>query len=145
MTLVIKEDSIAMAAKVDSTISEFGESQGEEYFEERIRGKDSLVLVAYEDGKPAGYLVGYDRDSDSSFYCWMAGVSPMFRRRGILKALMERMEAWAKQKGYKRIKVKTRNSRREMLSYLIGYGYMFTLVEEKEEISENRLHLEKSL
>jgi len=51
----------------------------------------------------------------------MAGVNPNFRKKGILKKLMNYQDNWAKEKGYKKIKIKTRNARREMLSYLIKY------------------------
>ncbi len=50
---------------------------------------------------------------------------------------------WAKRQGYSKLKIKTRNARREMLSFLVKNGFNFTEVEKKENIIENRINLEK--
>ena len=51
---------------------------------------------------------------DNSFYCWMAGVNPEFKWKGVLKAMMSYLENWVKEKGYSKISIKTRNRRREI-------------------------------
>jgi GNAT superfamily N-acetyltransferase len=104
-----------------------------------------LIIVAYVDDQPAGYTVGYDKFEDGSFYCWMAGVNPKFRKLGLLKSLMDYEDKWAKEKGYNKIKIKTRNNRREMLSYLVKYGFFFTEVIQQHNIDDNRILLEKEL
>ncbi|MBI2038000.1 MAG: GNAT family N-acetyltransferase [Candidatus Magasanikbacteria bacterium] len=141
--IVIKEDSIEIAVAVNATIAEFESKYSKEYFQERINGKDSLILVAYADNQPVGYMVSYKKHDDSSFYCWMTGVNPVFRRLGILNKLMRRLTEWAKQHGYKKITIKTRNSRREMLSYLVKSGFNFTEVQPQILIEDNRILLEK--
>ena len=107
--------------------------------------KEHLIIIASYDNQPAGYLIGYDKFGDDSFYCWMAGVDNNFRKKGILKALTDYQDKWAKSKGYNKIKIKTRNNRREMLSYLVKYGFLFTEVIEYPKIEENRILLEKNL
>ena len=52
---------------------------------------------------------------------------------------------WAKDKGYHILKIKTRNNRREMLSFLIRNGFYFTEVEAKENIKDNRINLQKDI
>lgn len=74
------------------------------HFLDRYKDKKRLILVAYADGQPAGYLVAYDKDDDGSFYCWMAGVDPLFRRCGILSELMKYLGDWAKGHGYGKIR-----------------------------------------
>ena len=143
--IVVKEVLIEDAVAVNATITEFNEPYAKEYFEERYGDKEKLIIVAYVSGTAAGYVVSYDRDEDGSFYCWMAGVNPEFRGRGVLKALMDYQEKWAKSKGYGKIKVKTRNNRREMLGYLVKYGFYFTGAEEHSNIEENRIFLEKKI
>lgn len=143
--IVIKEDSIDVAVKVNATIVEFDEPYSKEYFEERYKGKEKLILVAYIDNQSVGYMVSYDRNDDGSFYCWMAGVDPNFRRLGILKKLMEYLNDWAKNKGYKKITIKTRNNRREMLSFLVKAGFNFTEVQSQPSIDDNRILLERMI
>lgn len=143
--IAIKEVPIEDAVKANLTIPEFEERYNKDYFEDRYKNKETLIIAAYFGKKPAGYLIGYDRFSDRSFYCWMTGVVPKFRKKGILKAMMDYEETWAKNRGYNKIKIKTRNKRREMLIYLAKYGFYFTGVEAYPNIEENRILAEKKI
>lgn len=143
--VVVREVPIEEAVKVNATIVEFEAPYEKDYFESRYKDKERLIIVAYIDNNPAGYIVGYDRDADGSFYCWMAGVDPKFRKRGVLKSLMEYQDDWAREHGYNKLTIKTRNNRREMLSYLVRYGFSFTQVDQFPDISDNRIHLVKNL
>jgi len=141
--IIIKEVPIEEAVKVNATIVEFDEPYTKDYFEERYKDKDKLIIAAYLDNQPVGYIVGYDKLNDDSFYCWMTGVNPDFRKRGVFKALMDYQEKWAKDKGYKKIKIKTRNNRREMLGYLVKYGFNVVEVVQYPDIENNRIFFEK--
>lgn len=141
----IKEVLIEEVVKVNATIVEFDAPYQKDYFEERYKDKEKLIIVAYVDDQPAGYIVGYDKFGDGSFYCWMAGVNPKFRKLGLLKAMMDYEDKWAKEKGYNKIKIKTRNNRREMLAYLVKYDFFFTEVVQQPNIDDNRILLEKDL
>jgi predicted GNAT superfamily acetyltransferase len=144
----VKEVGIEVVVKVNAAIKEFSDYNkplDKSYFESRYSGKDRLVIAGYFEGELAGYIVGYDNFGDGSFYCWMAGVDPKFRRKGVLKALMLYQDNWAKERGYDRIKIKTRNNRREMLTYLVRAGFLFTGVESFTPVEENRILLEKEL
>ncbi len=143
--VVVREVPIEEAVRVSSTIVEFDEVYQRDYFESRYKDKQKLIIVAYVDDQPAGYIVGYDEYHDGSFYCWMAGVDPKFRKRGVLKALMDYEDNWARKNGYNKIRIKTRNNRREMLSYLVRYGFSFIEVEPYPNIADNRIHLVKNL
>lgn len=114
-------------------------------FHERTKQKKTLALVADVEGEPAGYVVAYDRDGDGTFYCWMAGVDPSFRRMGVLRALMGYLETWTAREGYKALRIKTRNNRREMLAFLVKHGFHFRGVETYEDPADNRILLEKAL
>jgi len=143
--ITIKEVPIEEAVKVNATIVEFDAPYQKDYFEDRYKNKDKLIIVAYVNDQPSGYIVGYDKFEDGSFYCWMAGVNPKFRKLGLLKTLMDYEDKWAKEKGYNKIKIKTRNNRREMLAYLVKYGFFFTEVVQNPNIDDNRILLEKEL
>lgn len=141
----IKEVEINETIKVHKNVLEFNETEPNvEYFENRYKNRDRLIIVAYYNNIPIGYIIGYDKyEDEESFYCWMAGVDNNYRRLGVLTALMNYQIKWATNKGYKKLKIKTRNNRRAMLSFLVKEGFYFTSIEQKEEIRENRINLEK--
>ena len=144
--IVVKEVPIDEAVKVNRNVIEFdGKDTTKEDFEKRYVGKDNLIIVAYYKNIPIGYIIGYDRDNDGSFYCWMAGVDNNYRRLGALTSLMNYQMNWAKKKGYNKLKIRTRNNRREMLSFLVKNGFNFVSVENREDITENRINLEHDL
>ena len=144
MTITIRESTLETAVSMHERLPEFdGHELG--YYEDRIDDKKSLVIIAYVDEEPAGYLISYDRYGDGSFYCWLAGVLTEFRKKGVLKKMMNYLYDWAKLRGYKKILIKTRNKRREMLSYLTRNGFDIVRVSRREPQSENRILLEKKL
>lgn len=144
--IIVKEVPIDEAVKVNRNVIEFdGKDTKAEDFERRYQDKDKLIIVAYYENVPIGYIIGYDRDNDGSFYCWMAGVDNNYRRLGALTSLMNYQMNWAKKKGYNKLKIRTRNNRREMLSFLVKNGFNFVSVENKEDITENRINLEHDL
>ena len=143
----IKEVDIKEAIKVHKNIKEFNETKPEkEYFENRYRDREKLIIVAYYNNVPAGYIIGYDKFQDGkNFYCWMAGVDSKFRKLGILTKMMQYQENWAKKKGYSILKIKTRNNRREMLSFLVKHNFNFLSVEKRDNIQDNRINLQKEI
>ena len=124
----IKETSIDEAIKVHRNVIEFDDlNPKKEFFEDRYKDKEKIIIVAYYNNVPAGYIVGYDKFQDrESFFCWMAGVDVNYRRLGILTKLMQYLMNWSKEHKYKTLKITTRNNRREMLSFLVKNGYYFT-------------------
>jgi len=148
MHLEVKEVPIEEAVKVNATITEFieaGKPYPQTYFTQRYEGKKHLILVAYVDQEPAGYVVSYQRYEEDAFYCWMAGVDPQHRKKGVLKAMMDYQETWARQNNYKKIKIKTRNNIKAMLHYLVKYDFKFTEVIKKGHKEDWRIFAEKEL
>ena len=82
--------------------------------------------------------LGYDKfqDNKTNFYCWMAGVISQYRKSGVLTAMMEYLKNWSKEQGYKNLRIKTRNTRREMLSFLVKNNFNFYEIEAQENIRE---------
>ena len=141
--IIVKEVWIDEVVRIWPEIIEFDESYKSDFFTHRYEWKKKLIIVAYIDDKPAWYIVGYQREDDWSFYCWMAWVSINFRRKGILTHLMDYQYSWWKEQWYKKITIKTRNARREMLSYLVKNWFNFTWVDVYPIVIENRILLEK--
>jgi len=52
----------------------------------RLAAVPWLLLLADEDGQIVGFKVGYQWDANT-FYTWLGGVHPAYRRRGIAQAL----------------------------------------------------------
>jgi GNAT superfamily N-acetyltransferase len=144
--IVIRQAPVQTVFDVHGKIPEFKEAGYDlNVFEDRLKGKKNLLSVGFVDEVPAGYMVSYERWEDGSIYCWLAGVAPEFRRNGIMTRLMAALGKWAKEKGYKKITIKTRNSRRGMLVFLVKNGFNFTHIQPKGRIEESRIMLEKTL
>ena len=128
-------------------IEELQETKAEkEAFEPRYQNRKHVIFVAYEEKEPIGYLIAYDpEDREHCFYCWMAGVEKAYRKRGALTQMMQSLENWMQENGYTKMTIKTRNNKREMLSYLVHHGFDFTQVEKRENPKENRIYLEKEI
>lgn len=143
--IVIKEDIIENVLIVNKSILEFDEWYNKNYFEDRYKNSEKLILVTYVDDFPAWYMVSYNKNNDWSFYCWMTWVNPSFRKLWILTKMMEYLFTWARENWYKKISIKTRNNRREMLSFLVKNWFYFTEVQSFSSIEENRILLEKNI
>lgn len=101
----------------------------EEYFKQK-----GVLLGAFLNNKLVGYLFCYEREpSSNSLHCWMAGVSEMYRRQGILKKLMLKLTKILREKGFKIITINTWPEKfPAMYAYLTKHGYEKYREEEKE-------------
>ena len=142
---IVKKTSLEESLKVFPKIVEFNRKEygTVEYCNNRIKDIDNLILSAYVDEENVGYLIGYEKEG--ALYCWVAGVEPKYRRKGILTAMMKEFEAYAKKQGYKKMTLKTMNDKREMLSYMVKNNWNFIEVIPSEIIIENEILLEKEL
>lgn len=143
--IIVKESNIEEAIKVSKTILEWDEDYSKEYYEKRIKGKERCILVAYKNTEPVGYMISYDKYNDGSFYCWMTGVKPRYRKQGALKLMMLYLENWAKSNNYNKIKIKTRNNRRGMLNYLVNNGFNIIEVIPYNKADDSRILFEKEI
>ena len=141
----IAEGEIDLAIEVHIEMHEFSGFYKREEIEDVYKNRNSLILTAYWEGEPVGFMLCYDKYKDGSFYCWMTGVKPAFRRRGILTKMMEYVYGWALRNEYEKITLKTRNNRREMLAYLIKNGFNIKNMEINPAIEENKILFERSL
>ena len=145
MALIIREASLYEIFPVHQSIPEFDSPVSVEEFEQRLNSKDTpLVLIALWDDVGVGYLVGYREEKDS-FYIWLAGVQKDYRRKGVLKSMMDIVIQWARSKNFDHVTIKTRNSRRSMLAYLISNGFLIKSVEPRYSADETRVMLELPL
>lgn len=141
----IRPASIDEVIKIGSKVFPSERLKSREDFGKQYKDKDKLISVAYVGDDPAGYAVWYDKDGDGSFYCWLTGVDPDHRRKGVLKGLMAFGQAIARSKKYKKIKTKARNSENGMIAYLAKYGFQVTDFERRPDNKDSKIAFEKEL
>lgn len=139
----IQEDSLETVVAISKEIPEFHNPHELVTYQERLKNVPSITLVAYVDGVPAGFKVGYERDG--YFYSWMGAILPAYRRLGIARQLAEQQEAWAKKKGYPHVTFKTRNRLKPMLLFALSRGFDIIEIQPKATIAEYRIILRKKL
>jgi ribosomal protein S18 acetylase RimI-like enzyme len=125
----------AVAAHVHNLIPEFvasGDRRTPEIFSKRVEGKRTQVLVAKVGERYAGYMVSYDR-GDNGIYCWMAGVVPEYRNRGILTRMMDMLDLWALEKGFKVMYIKVKAGNDKMLRYVQSEKAGFSMINDASE------------
>lgn len=145
-SIIIQESSIENAIIVHASIPEFDKTAADaEYFKERYRNKKHVIHIAYIEDKPIGYMISYDQFEDDSIYCWMAGVNPSFRERGVLKKLMLTLEEWCKKNNIHTLHIKTSNKRRAMLTYLVKNGFNITEIITYPKIINYGMLLQKEI
>jgi hypothetical protein len=81
---ILEITDISTIVPIHSQILEFDTNWTSKTFTDRFSGKDPVLLIAQnvQTKENAGYMVGYDRYNDGSYYCWMTGVVPNHRRNG---------------------------------------------------------------
>jgi ribosomal protein S18 acetylase RimI-like enzyme len=88
-----------------------------------ISDDPSLVLTAWLDGRPAGYLVAKDDTSMDELYVDYLGVDPAFRGRGLGRALLLHAMRWGEGRGRRRAALTVRQDRAEALSLYLRCGF----------------------
>lgn len=141
--LSIKEGTIEQAVELSKLTPEFDDPYPKKEYEKRFSNIRHLILIAFYKDKPVGFKAGYE--IDGAFYTWMGGVIPDFRNKHIARKLAEKQQEWAKQNGFTKIKLKTRNKHKAMLHFSLSDGFHITGFEEKENINESNIILEKEL
>ncbi len=140
---------------------------------ERSYSSPPMLIIVGAEKPPIGYTVCYDRYSnrnennnnsnnnqnnnksdtdnpnslDNSYYIWMSGVLPSYRRMGILTLMINYIEQFCiSSRKYNKLLLKTRNNRREMLGYLIANRWNIIEVEKLEnDVLENRILFERAI
>lgn len=139
----ICEGSFQECVDLSSKIPEFNSPYKIEEYKKRCTGK-YLTLIAEIDNQSVGFKIGYDRLNDGSFYSWMGGVLPKFRRMGVAYSLANFQEKWAAKNGFISIVLKTRQKHDGMIAFSLNRGFIIT--EETQIVLDEgtRIWMEKS-
>lgn len=107
--------------------------------------EDLMMLIAWIDGEPAGFKIGY-RENRFVFYSAKGGVLPQFRRKGLARQLLFHMMDEARNRGYVRFTYDTFPNRDRGMTVL-GLNEDFRVVKADFNKTYNdwRLRFEKRL
>jgi GNAT superfamily N-acetyltransferase len=141
----IRRASPAELLWVHERIPEFPGKSSLDFYTERLNHRLHLALIAEKDGELLGFKVGYQDDAPDTFYSWMGGVRPEFRKHGIAHALAEYQENWAREKGFKAIFFKTRNRFPAMITFGLSRGFKIVQVIRKGGVEDYRVVMWKEL
>ncbi len=145
MAIEIYHGTLSEALKVLGSVPEFDPLLDSDYYEGKIKNKAHIVLLAKIDSATVGCKVGYHKHKDGSFYSWLGGVLPEYRKLGVAKALANEMEVWALNKDYSKIRFKTLNRHKAMLAFALKNGFNIFNVKPKDELENYRIELVKHL
>ncbi len=142
---IIKETNLEEALKIFPKIIEFDRKEAGtvDYCKNRLKNLNNIILASYIENNIVGYLIGHEKAGN--FYCWVVGVDPNYRRKGIFTAMMKKFEEYAKKQGYKKVTLKTLNNKREMLNYMVKNNWNFIKIYPKDNVRENEILLEKEI
>lgn len=144
LPVTICEVTLAEVLTIHAMLPEMRPAESTAHYANRIKNRPHLALAAFIDNQPAGFKLGYAED-EQTFYSWLGGVVPAYRRMGVAKALIEAQQHWAINAGYTRIKVKSMNRYPGMLRLLIGTGYMIEGYEANGDPMEAKILFSKIL
>ena len=116
--IIIHQGTIKEIYQLTLSIPEFDKPYSLEKLKNTIAGKQHLLLIAsYPDNTNLGFKTGYDRYQDGSFYSWLGGILPKYRRQGIATLLADYQESWAKENGFGLIRLKTQKKFSGMIQF----------------------------
>ncbi|GAA0879680.1 GNAT family N-acetyltransferase [Algoriphagus jejuensis] len=141
----IRQASLAELLWVHERIPEFPGKASLDFYLDRLRHRLYLALVAEQDGDLFGFKVGYQSETPDTFYSWMGGVRPEFRKHGLADGLADYQEAWAREKGFKSLFFKTRNRFPAMISFGLSRGFRIIDVLPKGGVEDYRVVMSKEL
>lgn len=140
----IREGAFQECVDLSSKIPEFNSPYKIEEYKKRCAGK-YLVLIAEIDNQSVGFKIGYDRFNNGSFYSWMGGVLPKFRRMGVAYSLENFQEKWATKNEFSSILLKTRQKHDGMIAFSLNRGFIITEETQITPDEETRIWMQKSL
>ena len=114
-------------------------------FHRRITGRQNvLLLVANVAGRPVGFSIGIEL-KPNTFFSWLSGVVPEYRRLSIATQLHEAEAAWARDHGYQYVRMECNNTHRPILLMCIKMGFDIVGIRWDPDRSQNLVILEKAL
>ncbi len=141
--VVVGQGELALVTDLYNEI--FIPRREQEFFRRRLSGRyTSLILIANLEGRPVGFSLGFEL-KPTTWFSWLIGVSPEFRRAGVASQLLSAEHAWAREHEYLVLRYECHNRHRAMLHLALGMEYEITGVRWDPDRQENMVIFEKTL
>lgn len=141
--VIVGPGEIPLIAELYSEV--FRPTRDETFFRRRLLGRyNVLLLVANLDKRPVGFCAGFEL-KPNTYFNWLVGVLPDFRRTGVASQLIEAQSAWAREHGYAKIRFECHNQHRTILQFAIAHQYDVVGIRWDTDRGDNLLILEKRL
>ena len=138
----IREGSLQECVDLSFKIPEFSSPYKIEEYKKRCAG-NYLALIAEIDNQLVGFKIGYDRFKNGSFYSWMSGVLPRFRRMGIAYSLANFQEKWTTKNGFNSILLKTLQKHDGMIAFSLNRCFIIIKYIQIIPNEQTRMWIEK--
>ncbi|MBT8258484.1 MAG: GNAT family N-acetyltransferase [Bacteroidia bacterium] len=136
-------DALILTACIDLYLQLFDDADPD-FFIKRIKAHpDLLIITARDNNDLIGFKIGY-AVLNHTFYSWIGGVLPGFRRQGIANQLAKLQEDWAMAHGFRALKTKSMNRFKPMILLNIKRGFDITKVYTNEK-GQTKIVFYKSL
>ena len=123
----------------------FRPSRDLQFFKRRLLGRhNSLLLIATMDRTAVGFATGFEL-KPSTFFSWLTGVLPDYRRLGIAKQLHEATYAWAVEHNYEYMRMECYNTHRPILHMAIEMDFNIVGFRWDADRSDNLIIFDKLL
>jgi GNAT superfamily N-acetyltransferase len=93
-----------------------------QYWKDNIENKNFPIFVAYDKEKMIGFVITESLDFGVAYLGWL-GVLKEYRRKGIAKALLDRLESWCRDNGVHKIELETQE--KDLRKFYEEHGYTF--------------------
>ncbi|PTM11272.1 MAG: GNAT family N-acetyltransferase [Bacteroidetes bacterium] len=115
-------DSTVVSKLVELYVEIFSDADTN-FFKQRISEHPKLLtILAFHDEQLIGFKIGYPYN-DSTFYSWIGGVHPDFRKRGVALKLSELQEANTRMNGFQKLRTKSMNAYKPMMILNLKNGF----------------------
>lgn len=140
----IEIGQLEQMVQIEHAIPEFSSPKKLADIKLRLADKRHLLLIAYYNGEPIGYKLGYALN-DTTFYSWLGAVVPEHRGQGLAQKMLFQQESWLQQHGFTAVQVKTMNRFRAMLAMLVKNNYAIIDLEKAPSFQDYKIRFEKLL
>ena len=106
----------------EAVFSEFGHTSRTPISDSLAQRQDLFVLIAHLEGNPVGFSAGYRRKPGVYYINYLALLRE-YRRQGLGKQMINRLEDYARSLGYSQIEFNTFNHFPGMLRLGLAMGY----------------------
>jgi GNAT superfamily N-acetyltransferase len=139
----IEESTIEELYKFERNIPEFQNYSDLEELKSRL-SDTGHIIKAVEDAEILGFTAGYPINS-ITYYLWISGVFPHYRKRGVAKDLLDYLEKMVREEGFQIMRVKSMNQFKAMIHFLINNDYLISGYEDNGNSWKSKIIFEKNL